>query len=280
LNIKKAEASKVLIHEFKIERNDIKKKVIYHFSDVHLTEYDEFSDENERNKATELKEAWERVRKDFALYHGESYEDFQVIGAKEHLENLIAHSKDGTALVMTGDIIDFIGGANIRAVDSVLSGFDKPFISVCGNHEDAESIPEGFIFSKTKDLTQIIDLGDLLIFGIDNSKRFITKEQNEKLKELISRKKPIIIAMHVPVMTEGNKEKLLKCDEYFRLNHSDATAETLEFIDILKQNSEQIVAVFAGHLHFGNESEIAPKLTQYVASQGILGNLNRYIIGV
>lgn len=273
------ERSKLLIREFKIERNDIKKKVIYHFSDVHLTEYDGLSDESERKKANELKEAWERVRRDYALHYGESYEDFQVIGAKEHLENLIARSKDGAALVMTGDIIDFIGGANLRAFDSALSNFDKPFISVCGNHEDAESIPDGFIFSKTKEPTQTIDLGDLLIFGIDNSKRFITKEQNDKLKELISRKKPIIVAMHVPVMTEGNKEKLQKCDEYFRLNHSNATAETLEFIDILKQNAGQIVAVFAGHLHFGNESEIAPGLTQYIASQGILGNLNRYIIG-
>jgi hypothetical protein len=35
----------------------------------------------------------------------------------------------------------------------------------------------------------------------------------------------------------------------------------------------------AGHLHFLNTCELAPGFTQYVSSQGLLGNLNRYVIG-
>ena len=42
----------VLLHEYKIPAKGIKKKTIYHFSDVHLTEYDVQSDENEKAKAT------------------------------------------------------------------------------------------------------------------------------------------------------------------------------------------------------------------------------------
>ena len=86
--------------------------------------------------------------------------------------------------------------------------------------------------------------------------------------------------MHIPLLTDGNYEKLKNADEYFYLNNKKASEETLEFIEILKANKEKIIAVFSGHLHFGNESEIAPNLTQYVASQGILGNINKYVIGV
>ena len=269
----------IVLHNFKIEREDIKRKVIYHFSDVHLTEYDELSSESEINKAKELTSAWEKVRRDFALYSGEKCEEAQLISAKSHLQSLINASCDGDALVMTGDVIDFIGSANLRAVDSILTDFQKPFISVCGNHEDSNLIPDGIIFSVTKRETQEIDLGDLIIIGIDNSKRKITKAQNDFLLNTLSKGKPIIVAMHIPIMTNGNEALLKKGDEYFYLNNSHADEETLRFIDILKENSSQIVALLSGHLHFGNESEIISDLTQYVASQGILGNLNRYEIG-
>ena len=68
--------------------------------------------------------------------------------------------------------------------------------------------------------------------------------------------------------------------EYFRLNHRDADAETLGFIDLIQSHPEKILAVLAGHLHFTCNSEIAPGIPQYVSSQGILGNINRYEIGV
>ena len=80
-------------------------------------------------------------------------------------------------------------------------------------------------------------------------------------------------------MTEENAPLLKESGEYFQLNYDGASETTLEFIDILKQHSEQIIAVFAGHLHYPNVSEIAPGLTQYVSTQGILVNLNRFEIG-
>jgi hypothetical protein len=78
----------------------------------------------------------------------------------------------------------------------------------------------------------------------------------------------------------GNREILEPCGEYFRLNHRDADAETLDFIDLIQSHPEKILAVLAGHLHFTCNSEIAPGIPQYVSSQGILGNINRYEIGV
>ena len=270
----------VLLHEYKIPAKGIKKKTIYHFSDVHLTEYDVQSDENEKAKAIKETLYWENMRCEFAEKYNEPYIKENETSTHTHLENILSAAEEGDALIITGDLCDYINGANLRTVQHKLSNFKKPFMYVLGNHENKDEIPEDLCYSKIKNPVQMLDLEDLIVLGFDNSKRTITAEQNLLLKQALNRGKPLLIAMHVPIMTDGNRALLEECGEYFRLNHKDATPETYEFIDIIKQNKEQIVAVLAGHLHFRNNTEIAKGVTQYVSSQGALGNINRYEIGV
>ena len=270
----------ISVHNYKIAVKGIKKKVIYHFSDVHLTEYDSFSDEEEKNYAIEQTRYWEETRYQFAESHNERYTNEQTQSTHMHFLKLLSVADSGDALVMCGDIFDYINKANLRFADSELRKFSVPFMYVRGNHEELGKISDEHIFSQAKNPVQIVDLSDIIIFGIDNSLRQITAEQNEELKRILSFKKPLIIAMHIPIMTEKNRTQLEECGEYFQLNHKNATAEVFEFINIIKQNSGQIVAVLAGHLHFANNSEIAPGVTQYVSAQGALGNINRYEIGI
>ena len=269
----------MLIHNYTIPVKGIKKKIIYHFSDIHLTEYDTLSDEAETVKAKESTVAWAKGRLGFAKSNNESTAEELQLSTGEHFCNLISLAESGAAFVMTGDICDYINGANMRKIDADLKNAKVPFLAVCGNHDKAIDIPDGHVYSALKNPVQTLDLGDMLLVGFDDSERQITSYQIDRLKEILSQSKPMIIAMHIPVMTEGNKEKLINCGEYFKLNHENASAETLEFIEILKQNANKIIAVFAGHLHFANNSEIAPGLTQYVSTQGLLGNVNRYEIG-
>ena len=56
---------KVILKEFVIPFKGISKKTIYHFSDSHLTEYDEKSDENEIAHSKKQTAAWEGVRRGF-----------------------------------------------------------------------------------------------------------------------------------------------------------------------------------------------------------------------
>jgi hypothetical protein len=119
----------------------------------------------------------------------------------------------------------------------------------------------------------------MIILGIDNSKRIISEKQLGKLSELLNRNKPILILMHVPIMAEGNCNELTECGEYFQLNYKGADENNFKFVDMIKENADKIIAVCAGHLHFKNECEIVPGVIQYVSSQGIAGNINRYEIG-
>ena len=49
----------IILHKFNIPFKGVKKKVIYHFSDTHLTEYDSLSDEAEKERAIKQTAAWE-----------------------------------------------------------------------------------------------------------------------------------------------------------------------------------------------------------------------------
>lgn len=269
----------ILIHEYKIPVKNVKKKILYHFSDVHLTESDRLSSPDEVSRAASARAEWEEMRLDFARDNGEAFDEGCLKSSGEYFTILTSLANDGDALVMAGDVCEYISGANFRTMEREMAKLRVPTMSVCGNHERAEDIPEGYLFSGMASPVQILDLGDMYLFGIDNSRKQITADQLNSLKALLGEGKPVIIVMHIPVRTEGNAVQFEKCGEYFQLNDSKASPEVYELLDIIGENAEQIPAVLAGHLHFASNSEITAGVMQYVSSQGILGNINRYEIG-
>lgn len=270
----------VLIHDYKIPVPGIRKKVIWHFSDVHLTEYDALSTPEEVLRAKESAEGWEETRRYFAVKNGEPWEPEQRIPAAEHLKALLELAKTGDALLVAGDMSEYISPANMRHLDEAFGSFPIPWMAVCGNHDPADQIPEGHVYSRVKQEAQILELEDMVILGLDDSQRAVNAGQLETLKRLLRGEKPLLILMHVPFSTPENRAILEECGEYFRLDHPQATPEAEVFRELIRENAHKIVAVMAGHLHFGNVSELVPGVTQYVSSQGILGNINRYEIGV
>lgn len=269
----------IIVHEHIIPVKVIKKKIVYHFSDSHLTEYDGLSDEKEIERAKKQTAAWENVRAGFALGNGEPYGEMQKKSGKEHFENLISACADGDAVVIAGDTMDYISGANLRITSDGFSKIKCPFVAVCGNHERSNEIPNGMPVSVMKKDIQQIDMDDMIIIGFDNSQRVITPDQNRALNAAFESGKKVLIAFHVPVMTEGNERALRKAGEYFQLNYDGCPDENLVFIQNIKDNADKVIAVLAGHLHFICNTEIADGVTQYVSTQGITGNINRYVIG-
>lgn len=270
----------ILIHDYKIPVPGIRKKVIWHFSDIHLSEYDALSTPEEVLRAKESAEGWEETRRYFAVKNGEPWEPEQRIPAAEHLKALLELAKTGDALLVAGDMSEYISPANMRHLDEAFGSFPIPWLAVCGNHDPADQIPEGHVYSRVKQEAQILELEDMVILGLDDSQRAVNAGQLETLKRLLRGEKPLLILMHVPFSTPENRAILEECGEYFRLDHAQATPEAEVFRELIRENAERIVAVMAGHLHFGNVSELVPGVTQYVSSQGILGNINRYEIGV
>jgi hypothetical protein len=267
--------SGVIVYDYKIPVKGISKKVIYHISDIHLNHSDD--------PAAPVRpldyDTWLKGWPWFSMHYNEPCAIEQMKRPEEHLSCLLDLAGHGDAIVMTGDICDKVSHTNMKILDSALEKVDKPWIAVCGNHDTASDIPDGYLYSRIKEPVQVLDLGDLILVGVDNSQRQITPAQTAAVQQVLDLGKPVIIVMHVPIMTDDNREVLLPCGDYFRLNHPEATEETLAFIGLLRQNAPQIAAVLAGHLHFHLESTIAPELPQFVNSQSVLGNINCYEIG-
>ena len=270
--------NELIIKEYKIKTENISPKTIYHFSDCHLTLWDEFSDEAEIEKAKKQTEEWQNIRKYFADAHKEPYDKAQQNDAKTHFQNLLKASENGNALIIAGDTFNYLNKANIRAFENCISKFNTPYMILCGNHDTPKDMPDDGVLSTAKSPFQIIRFNDMTIIGFDNSERIITKEQIDGLESVLKEEKPIIISMHIPIKTKDNCEKLEKCGEYFYINYDGCPKENIEFVEIIKSNAKNIICVLAGHLHFSDNSEITDGLMQYVSSQGITGNLNKYII--
>lgn len=269
----------ILLHEYRIPVEGIKRKTIYHFSDTHLAEYDELATETEIAGAKKTTEAWERVRKIFAETHGEPIGEVQMLPAKEHFENLMNASKDGDALIIAGDMFDYVSHPNMRVAEKAFKDYPCPIIALCGNHENPDNIPDGLLVSAMKSPIQTLEFEDLIILGLDDSKREISEEQYSALETAYGSGKKVLLAMHIPIMAEENMEALKKAGVYFQLNYDGCPERNLKFIELINANADKTVAVLCGHLHFTNNTYIANGLMQYVSTQGVTGNLNKYIIG-
>ena len=269
----------ILLHEYRIPIKGVKKKVIYHFSDTHLTEYDALSTEEEILQAQKKTEDWLKIRKHFTDRYEEPFGESQCRSASEHFLNLLNESRNGDALVITGDLFDYVSPANIRFFENACRDFAPPMMAVCGNHENSNEIPSGTAVSKMKEPIQKVEWDDLLLLGLDDSKREITQAQYDALKAALEGDKKIIVAMHIPIMVEGNEALLKDAGEYFQLNHPNCPDLNHKFIDLIKANTNKIIAVLCGHLHFKNNTPLFGECVQYVSTQGIAGNINKYIIG-
>lgn len=263
------------LHEFTIPFPGISKKVIYHFSDCHLGVADETATPEEVAEAEKATRSFDECRRWFADHCHEPFDATHT--AQEYFEALLAACSDGDAVLCAGDLVECFTPATLRYLDERTAHL--PFMSVCGNHDTPDKIPEGYALSAAKAPVQRMDLGDLLVLGFDDSQRVITREQLAALDAALAGDKPVLVLLHIPFAVAENEAMLRGCGEYFRLNHDDCPAENLEFIRRITENPHRVVAVLAGHLHFHHTCPVNGPLTQYVSSQGMCGHLNKYIIG-
>ena len=262
----------LLVYRYRIPVKNVKLKRIYQFSDTHLSLWDELSSDEEKEKAAARTADWEKGRFAFAESFGEPQGESQSLPARTFFLSLLEASEEGDALIMAGDIVDFYTDCNARFLTDVLKDYSIPYIPICGNHDEPEKLPDGHPYKSALKPVQKMDLGDMVILGFDNSKRIITQEQIEILNSAFQENKPVLIAMHIPIVTEiGN--------DYYNLNYEGCPDENLEFLELIKDNAEKIIAVTCGHLHGIKVFNLCPGVTQYVSSQGLIGSLSAYEIG-
>lgn len=266
------------ITRYDIPVKGVKKKTVCHFSDVHLTAYDDLSTPEERERALQDTEGWMETRRFFAEKYGCPTGEAQMADSRLQFSRLLALANTADAAVITGDVMNHVTPADIRATEAGFASLQVPFIAVCGNHEPAEKLPDGLLLSVMKQPVSVVDLGDIQLVGVDNSNRIITPDQLAQVEALLTTGKPTVIALHVPMLTPDNYAAVYGCGEYFRMNDFDGCPPENDRFQALV-SAAPVVAVLSGHLHFPCVTEIANGVVQYGVSQGITGNVHLYTIG-
>ncbi len=265
----------VQLHQFTIPFAGVQRKVIYHFSDLHLAVVDSAADPAEQAEAEKAIQSFDDCRRWFADHYKEPFD--QSLTATDYFEMLLAQCADGDAVLCAGDLVEHFGDATMRYVEQQTAGL--PFMTVCGNHDTADQFPDGRALSAAKAEVQMMDLGDLKVLGLDDSRRVITPAQLTALQEALEGDVPLVILLHIPFAVAENEAILRGCGEYFMLNYDGCPPENRAFVELIKSHPHRIAAVLAGHLHFHHTCPVAQGLTQYVSSQGMTGHIHRYVIG-
>lgn len=266
------------IQENKLTINlNLKKEYkIVHFSDVHVIFANPNDDKETYEKALKQEDAWYRVRKDFANHFNEICNEEHMIPSIKCLDNLIDYSMSLNidALVMSGDILDYYSKSNLDYLTNALKRVNVPFILTCGNHEKAEIFDE--ITNNQSDFS-VYKFEEFKLIGLDDSTKKINEKQLNLLKEELKDNVPIILCMHIPVMTKHNEKEMSKFDSYFVINYKECDETTSEFLKLI-ENEPLITNILCGHTHGKGESNFANNKKQFCASSGLIGYLNNITI--
>ena len=200
-------------------------------------------------------------------------------------------------LILGADMIDYASAANLAALQSGLSCVETPWMYIRADHDYARWYGP-LSLKKMRKLHRAVapqepvwvtDLGEILVIGLDNTTSALSEEALERVEELFSEGKPVILCMHVPVDQEegilsGSGESLadlsrrlwegrVLCwgdgDEY----DTGKSPVMKKLLDLIRADDSPVAAVLAGHLHTAWDGLITEKCTEHVFEPAFTGSL-------
>lgn len=255
-----------------------KEYTMIQFNDVHAVSFDKNRDDFEAiDKAIAQERLWMKQRLDFAEKFKETYDSKNMLSSTDCLNRLIEYANDNQPdlVILAGDIIDYYSDTNHEFLKKSIKRLKSQYLFSCGNHE---SPPKLF-----QDICQgncdfnYIDLREFVVVSINNSTRKIKPSQLESLEKLLTYKKPLILVMHIPIMTEYNLADFMKLDPYYSMKYNDCDEVTQDFINLVS-SSHEVRAILCGHTHGSIASFIAPNIPQYCCSSALIGHINKIVV--
>ena len=259
---------------------------LLHVSDTHLALMDEMELRNPKR----------------AELHSKRAPTWQSKYAEEGLAAVLEYAKaKSLPIVHTGDLVDFIGEANLAAAGRFAS--DSGAYCVAGNHEWAFYMFTGkddFTLLKDSNITRMSRLyrndleasarviGGVNFVSFDNWDFQVGERQDRLLRAEFEKGLPTVILCHCPFYAP----KLHESEVKRRTDRGAKPATGLMgtppdvFAELLKANPREkwramsprtaafvewalsrrnLKAVLCGHLHRYHEEEVAPGVMQYVA---------------
>lgn len=195
------------------------------------------------------------------------------------IEEANGQALDG--MIVCGDLIDYYNKSTMLYLKEKLSKLRTKLLYAVGNHEGydcGDCIDSRRFYSSYDELTggntdgKIFDYGNFLMLVIDDGDLKIRMEQTKLFQEANAMQKPIVLCLHIPLITEGLEPSCMeKWGTPFMLGTYDDTDLSKEFCLQVKEESSNVVAVCAGHIHYENVSEFKKGKLQFCNEPSFTG---------
>lgn len=197
------------------------------------------------------------------------------------------------AVFFTGDTVDFPSVSNFLAVKEYMDSLGTRCFMAPGNHDDLEgNTDEEMVKAFELAVGTAADFTVDTVCGIDiicinDGFTKVTAEQVEKLRLQLERRRPSIVLLHAPVITQSvfnPAESMWGLEDLVRwlVGMEGQDENCMEFVRLLNENRDTVLAVFAGHVHVasgggegaGRGEGFSPdEVLQYTAAPAFMGFL-------
>jgi len=185
-----------------------------------------------------------------------------------------ANEVKADAVVLGGDIIDTPSASNLEWLKSQLAGLEMPYLYVNGNHDwtypweyMTQTGRETYLpllepLMQGNTAIHSLELGELSIVGIDDSSNQVDGEVLEEYERLLQAGKPVIVAAHVPFMTQsvlGRAREVWTSPVVIGAGNFGGiypNEESERFVALTTASSSPVELVLAGHVHFYDDDVI------------------------
>lgn len=260
---------------------------ILHVTDSHMAEGDE-RDPEAAEYVTHYRELFEK----------------RTPGAAPALEVFNQTVRQGArqgvaAALLTGDMIHFPARAGLDAIRRGVDELGTPFLYALGNHDWHMPVAEwceatrDVYYPRFHGLTngdpacQSVEVGGVRLIALDNSNYQVSNRQVEFLRTEIASGQPCVLCFHIPLWVESltpavvdmwkapimmGVERGWTPEKMNEWKVAEATGSTRACRELLVSgDSQNVAAIFCGHVHFAHADEYRPGRYQYVTAPGFGG---------
>ena len=233
-------------------------KIIY-VSDTHVALCDE--------RDGELMEAQQMRYDEFSRDFKGPDRNFDIT-----MDYIIAEKPD--LVIFGGDITDEASLASVEYIGKEISRLECPYIYLMGNHDFKygeeyfspkayeEYLPRLESVNGDFDGTEVLRFDQFTVLALDDNNNQVPAGTKDTLNELRKEGKPVIVALHVPIVPPDGTELIAATNEvwppayldYSRVlmgeHANEPNEDTAALIEFITSEDSIVVGVLAGHIHF------------------------------
>lgn len=268
-----------------------KKYTFLHVTDTHTLLIDE--DDPIFERASKAPYAYFKARE------AEFYVD--GIPSSDRLEAMYKYAEEQKVdgVLLTGDIVDAPSQDNLDFFFNLVNEYsaDFPSFYTFGNHDWTtpddyygssyavstyrplfNNLYNIYVPARQHQYFDYVEFDDLIIVSLDNSNdNFSQAYQYDYMVTQLAKNKPTIVLMHVPFQEDTLSPKVINRlgrDVTLGLPGSGAvfTSQMITSMYNTITGSDNVAAIFAGHVHFNHEGTLANNTPQYITSTGSNGS--------